>query len=101
MDKRRSSAKCSSTDHHVSACPFFKQGIKAIGFSLEDKDESKIDHEGFKRRVIAKFGPRFFFCNLDGNFKSDYPQLGILRRISSTQGIKKLCQALKLATHAC
>ena len=36
MDKRRSCANCSSTDHHVSACPTYKQGMKAIGFSLED-----------------------------------------------------------------
>ena len=36
MDKRRSCANCSSTDHHVSACLIYKQGMKAIGFSLED-----------------------------------------------------------------
>ena len=28
MDKRRSCANCSSTDHHVSACPAYKQGMK-------------------------------------------------------------------------
>ena len=57
MDKRGSCANCSSTDHPVSACPTYKQGMKAIGFSLEDKD-----------------GPRCFFCNLEGHFKSDCPQ---------------------------
>ena len=36
MVKRRSCANCSSTDHHVSACPTYKQGMKALGFSLED-----------------------------------------------------------------
>ena len=41
MDKRRSCANCSSTDHHVSACPTFKQGMKAISFSLEDEDASE------------------------------------------------------------
>ena len=58
MKKRRSCANCSSTVHHVSACPTYKQGMKAIGFSLEDEDASGVDHEDFMRGVIAKFGPR-------------------------------------------
>ena len=74
MDKRRSCANCSSMDHHVSACPAYKQGTKARGFSLEDKDASKVDHEDFMRGVIAKFGPRCFFCKLEGHFKSNCSQ---------------------------
>ena len=50
MDKRRSCANCSSTDHHVSACPAYKQGMKAIEFSLEDEDASELDHEDFHER---------------------------------------------------
>ena len=72
MDKRRSCANCSLTDHHVSACPTYKQGNKAIGFSLEDEDASEVDHEDFMRG--AKFGPRCFFCNLNGHFMSNCPQ---------------------------
>ena len=49
--------------------------MKAIGFSLEDEDASEVDHEDFMRGVIAKFGPRCFFCNLEAQFKSDCPQI--------------------------
>ena len=74
MDKRRSCANCSSTDHHVSARPTYKQGMKAKGVSLEDEDASEVDHKDFMRGVIAKFGPRCVFCNLESHFKSDCPQ---------------------------
>ena len=60
-------------DHHVSACLTYKQGMKAIGFFLEDEDASEIEHEDFMRGVIANFGSRCFFCNLEGQFQSDCP----------------------------
>ena len=37
--------------------------MKAIVFSLEDKDASEIDHEVFMRKMIAKFGPGVFSAN--------------------------------------
>ena len=60
MDKRRSCANCSSTDHHMSAFPTYKQGMKAIGFSLEDEDASEVDHEDFMRGLIKKIRPKVF-----------------------------------------
>ena len=60
--------------HHISACPTYKQGMKVIDLSLEDEDASEVNGEDFKRRLIAKFDPRFLFCNLEGHFKSDCPQ---------------------------
>ena len=73
MDKRRSCANCNSTNHPVSACPTYKQGIKAMGSSLENEDASEVDYEALLMGVIAKFGPRCFFCNLECHFKSDCP----------------------------
>ena len=46
-----------------------------MGFRLEDEYASEVDHEDFMRGVIAKFGPRCFFCNLEGHFKADCLQL--------------------------
>ena len=48
--------------------------MNAIGFSLEHEDASEVDHEGFMRGVIAKFGPRSFSCNLEGHLKLDCQQ---------------------------
>ena len=61
-----------------AGCPTYKQGMKAIGFSLEDDDASEVNHEYFMRGVIAKFGPRCFFCNLEGHFISDFRNFGML-----------------------
>ena len=96
MDKRRSFAICSSTDHHVSACPTYKQCMRMVGFSLEDEDAPEIDHEYLQnsipgvsfatwrfilgqmvhsfRRVPANFDPRFFICNLEVHLRPHGPQ---------------------------
>ena len=74
MDKRRSCANCGSMDHHVSACSAYKQNMKVIGYFLEDADATDEDHEEYVRGLIMKYGPRCFFCNLEGHFKSDCTQ---------------------------
>ena len=74
MDKRRSCANCGSKDHHVSACSAYQQNMKAIGHFLDDVDASDEDHEEYVRGLIMKYGPRCFFCNLEGHFKSDCTQ---------------------------
>ena len=74
MDKRRSCANCGSMDHHVSAYSAYKQNMKAIGYFLEDADATDEDHEEYVRGLIMKYGPRCFFCNLEGHFKSDCTQ---------------------------
>ena len=71
MDKRRSCANCGSMDHHVSACSAYKQ---VIGHFLDDVDATDEDHEEYVRGLIMKYGPRCFFCNLEGHFKSDCTQ---------------------------
>ena len=46
----------------------------------------ELDHEDFMRGVIAKFGPRCFFCNLEGHFKSDCISGQSFVRSESQQG---------------
>ena len=75
MDKRRSCANCGSLDHHVPACfTYNKQNMKAIGYFPDDVDATDEDHEENGRGFIMKYGPRCFFCNLEGHFKSDCTQ---------------------------
>ena len=71
MDKRRSCANCGSMDHHVSACSAYKLKMKAIGYFLDDVDATDEDHKEYVTGLIMKYGPRCFFCNLKGHFKSD------------------------------
>ena len=41
---------------------------------LDNVDAMDEDNEEFVRRLITKKGPRCFFCNLQGQFKSDCTQ---------------------------
>ena len=72
-----------------------------------------IDQEDFMRGVLAKFGPRCFFCNLEIRFKSACPQFWIAvadnrhsRQEEASSGVRvsvkanqalRLCQALTAA----
>ena len=48
--------------------------MKAIGYFLDDVDATDEDHEEYVRGLIMKYGPRCFFCDLEGHFKSDCTQ---------------------------
>ena len=74
MDKRRYCANCGSMEHHVSACSAYKQNMKAIGYFLDDVDSTVEDQKEYVRGLIIKYGPRCFFCILEGHFKSDCTQ---------------------------
>ena len=41
---------------------------------LDDVDATDEYHEEYVRGLIMKYGPRCFFCNLEGHFKSDCTQ---------------------------
>ena len=71
MDKKRSCAKCGLMDHHVPACSSCKQNMEATGYLLDDVDATHEGHEVNLRGLMMKSGPRCFFCNLEGHFKSD------------------------------
>ena len=74
MDKRRSGANCGSMHNHVSTCSNYNQNMKAIGYFLDDVDATDEDHEEYVRGLIMKYGPKCFFCNLGGHFKSECTQ---------------------------
>ena len=100
MDKRRPCANSSSTEHHVSACPTYKQGLKAIGFSLEDEYASEFDHEDFMREIILRFVPMCSFATWRVISHRIVHNFGFLWQTSSTQFMKKLYQVSKPARHA-
>ena len=45
--------------------------MKAIAYFLDDVDATDEDHEAYVRGLIVEYGPRCFFCNLEGHFESD------------------------------
>ena len=48
--------------------------MKTIGFFLHDVDATDEDHEDYVRGFIMRYGPRCFFRNLEGHFKSGCTQ---------------------------
>ena len=74
MRKHGGPSSHNSMDHHVSACSAYKQNMKVIGHFLDDVDATDKDHEEYVRTLIMTYGPRCFFCNLEGHFKSDCTQ---------------------------
>ena len=44
------------------------------GYFIDDVDATDEGHEEYVRGLIMKYGPRCFFCNLEGHFKSDCTQ---------------------------
>ena len=36
----------------MSACPVYQEGMKAIGFGLEEEDASEVDLEDFMRGTL-------------------------------------------------
>ena len=88
MDKRRSCANCSSMGHHVSACSAYKQNMKAIGYFLDDVDATDEYHEEYVRGLIMKYGPRCFFCNLEGHFWDAVAEAKHPRHEEALSGVK-------------
>ena len=68
MDKKRSFANCSLLGHHFSACCTYKQSMKVFGYFLDDVEATDDDNV---RGLMRKYGPRSFFCNLEGHFKEN------------------------------
>ena len=48
--------------------------MKAIGYFLDDVDATDEVQKEYVRGLIMNYGPRCFFCNLEGHFKSDCTQ---------------------------
>ena len=47
MDKRRSGANCGSADYHVADCATYKQGMKSLGYTPDEEDESQTKNMNF------------------------------------------------------
>ena len=99
MEKRRSSANCSSTDHRVSACPTCKQGMKAPGFGLEDEDALDNDYEDICEVWSQKHGTTASFARIGVVLSQIFYKFWMPWWGLSIQDMKRSCQWLRQSRH--
>ena len=73
MDKRRSCTNRGPADHHVADCTTYKQGMKSLGYALDEEDMSQTEEHEIYSGLIIKIGAMCFFCNQEGHFRMDSP----------------------------
>ena len=71
MERRKSCANCGSADHHVADCTTYKQGMKSLGYALDEEDMSQAKQHEFYSGWIIKIGAKCFFCNQECHFRMD------------------------------
>ena len=49
----------------------YKQGMKTLGYALEEEDMNQTEEHEFYSGLIIKIGARCFFCNQEGHFRMD------------------------------
>ena len=86
-------------DHYVSACSAYKQNKKAISKFLDDVDATDEDHEQYVRGLIMKYGPRYFFGNLEENSSRIALKFGMQWRTRNIPAMKRRFRASQPVEH--